>query len=112
MIVKNAGDKFEEVLTRNLPIIDRWTILDTGSTDNTIDIIKKVLVGKKKGELFQEPFVDFGTSRNRCLKLAGSSCKYKLMLDDTYMIEGELREFLEGASLFLALSKKNEKINK
>lgn len=95
MIVKNAGDKFEEVLTRNLPIIDKWTILDTGSTDNTIDIIKKVLVGKKKGELFQEPFVDFGTSRNRCLKLAGSSCKYKLMLDDTYMIEGELREFLE-----------------
>ena len=95
MIVKNAGEKFEEVLTRNLPIIDRWTILDTGSTDNTIDIIKKVLVGKKKGELFQEPFIDFGASRNRCLELAGNSCKYKLMLDDTYVIEGELRDFLE-----------------
>lgn len=95
MIVKNAGDKFEEVLTRNLPIIDRWTILDTGSTDNTIDIIKKVLVGKKKGELFQEPFIDFGASRNRCLELAGNDCKYKLMLDDTYVIEGELRDFLE-----------------
>ena len=95
MIVKNAGEKFEEVLTKNLPIIDRWTILDTGSTDNTIDIIKKVLVGKKKGELFQEPFIDFGASRNRCLELAGDSCKYKLMLDDTYFIEGELRDFLE-----------------
>ena len=95
MIVKNAGEKFEEVLTRNLPIIDRWTILDTGSTDNTIEIIKKVLVGKKKGELYEEPFIDFGTSRNRCLELAGNDCKYKLMLDDTYVIEGELREFLE-----------------
>lgn len=95
MIVKNAGEKFEEVLTKNLPIIDRWTILDTGSTDDTINIIKKVLVGKKKGELYQEDFVDFGTSRNRCLELAGSSCKYKLMLDDTYVIEGNLREFLE-----------------
>jgi hypothetical protein len=95
MIVKNAGDIFEEVLTKNLPIIDRWTILDTGSTDNTIEIIKKVLVGKKKGELYQEPFIDFGASRNRCLELAGSSCKYKLMLDDTYVIEGKLREFLE-----------------
>lgn len=94
MIVKNAGEKFEEVLTKNLPIIDRWTILDTGSTDNTIDIIKKVLVGKKKGELFQEPFVDFGTSRNRCLELAGNSCKYKLMLDDTYVTQGDLRDFL------------------
>lgn len=95
MIVKNAGEKFEEVLTKNLHIIDRWTILDTGSTDNTVDIIKKVLVGKKKGELFQEPFIDFGTSRNRCLELAGNCCKYKLMLDDTYVIEGELRDFLE-----------------
>ena len=95
MIVKNAGEKFEEVLTRNLPVIDKWTILDTGSTDNTVEIIKKVLVGKKKGELFQEPFIDFGASRNRCLELAGDSCKYKLMLDDTYVIEGELRDFLE-----------------
>ena len=95
MIVKNAGDIFEEVLTKNLPIIDRWTILDTGSTDNTVEIIKKVLIGKKKGELYQEPFIDFGTSRNRCLELAGSSCKYKLMLDDTYVIEGNLRGFLE-----------------
>lgn len=95
MIVKNAGEKFEEVLTKNLPIIDRWTILDTGSTDDTVNIIKKVLVGKKKGELYQEDFIDFGTSRNRCLELAGSSCKYKLMLDDTYVIEGNLREFLE-----------------
>jgi hypothetical protein len=95
MIVKNAGEKFEEVLTKNLSIIDRWTILDTGSTDNTIDIINKVLVGKKKGNLFKEPFIDFGTSRNRCLELAGDECKYKLMLDDTYVIEGELRDFLE-----------------
>jgi len=95
MIVKNAGEKFEEVLTQNLPIIDKWTILDTGSTDNTIEIIKKVLVGKKKGELFQEPFIDFSASRNRCLELAGDSCKYKLVLDDTYIIQGELRDFLE-----------------
>jgi len=95
MIVKNAGKMFEEVLTKNLSIIDRWTILDTGSTDETIDIINKVLVGKKKGKLYQEPFIDFGTTRNRCLELAGNSCKYRLMLDDTYVIQDELRDFLE-----------------
>jgi predicted O-methyltransferase YrrM len=95
MIVKNAGKMFEEVLTKNLPIIDRWTILDTGSTDETIDIINKVLVGKKKGKLYQEPFIDFGITRNRCLELAGNSCKYRLMLDDTYVIQDELRDFLE-----------------
>jgi len=94
MIVKNAGDDFEKILTENLPIIDHWTILDTGSTDNTIEIINRVLVGKKKGNLYQDPFIDFKVSRNRCLDLAESICKYNLMLDDTYVINGDLRYFL------------------
>ena len=94
IMVKNGGDLFEKVLTENLPIIDKWTILDTGSTDNTIEIINKVLVGKKKGNLYQEPFINFRESRNRCLDLAGKSCKFNLMLDDTYIIKGNLRNFL------------------
>jgi len=36
IMVKNGGDLFEKVLIENLHYIDRWTILDTGSTDNTI----------------------------------------------------------------------------
>ena len=95
IMVKNAGPGFEEVLTKNLPYIDRWTILDTGSTDNTIDTINKVLVNTKKGQLIQEPFMNFRDSRNRALDLASTNCKYTLMLDDTYYIEGNLREFLE-----------------
>ena len=94
MIVKNAGNDFEEILKKNLPIIDRWTILDTGSTDNTIHIIKKTLYGKKKGKVYQEPFINFRDSRNRCLDLVGNSCKFVIILDDTYIIDGNLREFL------------------
>jgi len=94
IMVKNGGPQFEQMLTDNLPIIDKWTILDTGSTDETIDIIKRVLVGKKDGQLYQEPFINFRDSRNRLLDLAGSDCKYILMLDDTYVIKGNLREFL------------------
>jgi hypothetical protein len=94
MIVKNAGDSFEDVLKHNFQFFDRWTILDTGSTDNTIDIINRVLVGKKKGQLFQEPFINFRDSRNRCLDLAGNECKFIIMLDDTYKIEENLRDFL------------------
>ena len=45
--------QFEQMLNDNLPIIDKWTILDTGSTDETIDIINRVLVGKKNGNLYQ-----------------------------------------------------------
>ena len=94
MIIKNGGNSLEHVLNENMDIIDRWTILDTGSTDDTIDIINKVLVGKKKGNLYQEPFINFRESRNRCLDLAGKKCKYTIMLDDTYIIKGNLRHFL------------------
>jgi tetratricopeptide (TPR) repeat protein len=94
IMVKNAGPGFEQILRNNLPIIDRWTILDTGSTDETIDIINRVLVGKKKGVLYQEPFINFRESRNRLLDLCGTNCKYILILDDTYWIKGDLRGFL------------------
>jgi glycosyltransferase involved in cell wall biosynthesis len=93
IMVKNGGPVFERVLTENLPIIDRWTVLDTGSTDGTQDVVRRVLAGKK-GQLFEEPFLNFRDSRNRCLELAGQSCKYTLMLDDTYVVRGDLRGFL------------------
>ena len=94
MIIKNGGDQFEDILKNNLPFIDRWTILDTGSTDNTKEIIKKVLGGVKKGNLYEEPFINFRDSRNRCLELAGNTCKFNIILDDTYNIHGNIKEFL------------------
>lgn len=94
IMVKNAGPQFEDMLIKNLSIIDKWTILDTGSTDETINIINRVLVGKKDGRLYEEPFINFRDSRNRLLDLAGTSCKFNIMLDDTYVVKGDLRAFL------------------
>lgn len=94
IMVKNAGPIFEQVLTENLSIVDRWTVLDTGSTDGTQDIVRKVFAGKK-GTLYEEPFINFRESRNRCLDLAGRSCKYLVMLDDTYVLRNNLRGFLD-----------------
>lgn len=94
VMVKNGGEEFKKMLLENIHLIDRWTILDTGSTDNTLDIINEVLVGKKKGVLYQEPFIDFGKSRNRCIELAGDDCKFFLMLDDTYVVKNKGKEFV------------------
>jgi len=94
IMVKNGGYQFEQMLQQNMHLIDQWTILDTGSTDNTVEIINKTLVGKKRGNLYQEPFINFRDSRNRLLELAGQTCKYTLMLDDTYVVNGDLRGFL------------------
>lgn len=95
MIVKDAGDGFEDVLIQNLPYIDKYTILDTGSSDNTVNIIKKIFEGKKEGTIHHDHFKNFRDTRNKCLELAGTDCKFILMLDDTYIIKNKLREFLE-----------------
>jgi predicted O-methyltransferase YrrM len=94
IMVKNGGQQFADMLLNNMNFIDRWTILDTGSTDDTIKNIKSLLVGKRKGTLYEEPFINFRESRNRLLDLAGTSCKFIIMLDDTYVITGNLRSFL------------------
>ena len=95
IMVKNGGSQFEEMLLHNIDSVDTWTILDTGSTDETIEIINRVLVGKKRGNLFQEPFINFSESRNRLFELAGKEYKFNLMLDDTYYLQGNIRSFLK-----------------
>lgn len=94
IMVKDAGEGFRNILTRNLPYIDRYTILDTGSTDNTINIIREVLKNKR-GELYEEPFINFRDSRNRLLDLASNHCHFNIMLDDSYVLCGKVREFLD-----------------
>lgn len=95
MIVKNAESVISGTLNACKNFIDYYTILDTGSSDNTIQIIKEVMKDKS-GEVFQEPFIDFSTSRNRALDLASKKCKYTLFLDDTYHLNGgeQLRKFI------------------
>ncbi len=93
MIVKDAGPEFENILKQNIDYFDEWCILDTGSTDGTQETINRVLANKK-GKLHFEPFTNFRDSRNKCLDLAGTNCKFIIMLDDTYVIKGDLRRFL------------------
>lgn len=95
MIVKNAGNNFENILKENYDIFDRWTILDTGSTDNTVETIKHVLINKK-GNLYEEPFINFKESRNRSLDLAKNKCKFNIILDDTYIVKNNIRAFLKS----------------
>lgn len=96
IMVKNAGNGFADILRQNLHFMDRYTILDTGSTDNTVEIAREILK-EKRGEIYQEPFINFRDSRNRLLSLAGNHCHFNIMLDDTYVITGKLREFLDIA---------------
>lgn len=95
MIVKNSGEVLRTCLKENKKYIDHWTILDTGSTDNTKDIINDEL-SDIPGNLYSEEFIDFSTTRNRSLDLSSKNCKYRIVLDDSYMLYGgdKLRKLL------------------
>jgi tetratricopeptide (TPR) repeat protein len=96
MIVKNEAKRIVEVLASYRPYIDAWTILDTGSTDGTQDLIRKELDGIA-GVLHEEPFVDFATSRNRALELHGTSTVFSIMPNGDVLSGGaELVSFLEA----------------
>ena len=58
MIVKNSGELLRDCLRLNKKFIDHWTILDTGSSDNTKNIIKEELADIP-GNLYEEDFVTF-----------------------------------------------------
>lgn len=86
MIVKDESAVITRCLASVLPIIDYWVIVDTGSTDNTQEIIKKYMAEKNiPGELHERPWKNFGHNRNQALDLARTKGDYILFIDaDNY----------------------------
>ena len=94
MIVKNEAHIIQETfdnLLKYLPI-DYWVISDTGSTDNTKDLIKTYF--KKKnipGELVEHEWRDFGYNRSKALECAYNKSDYLLIFDADDKICGDFR---------------------
>lgn len=80
MIVKNESAVIGRCLAAVRGLIDTWVISDTGSTDGTQDAIRAALDGVP-GELYDEPWVDFGHNRSLNLRHARGRADYLLLLD-------------------------------
>lgn len=100
-ILKDEAKSIRATLESVRPYVDHWTVLDTGSTDGTQDIVHQVMEGVP-GCLVEEPFVDFATTRNRALELDRlySSAVFTLMLsaDETLAGGEHLRAALETSA--------------
>jgi tetratricopeptide (TPR) repeat protein len=82
MIVKNESRIITRLLETVTPIIDTYVICDTGSTDNTPELIKTFFDAKGiPGEVIHEPFKNFGHNRTVALKAARNKATYALLLD-------------------------------
>jgi tetratricopeptide (TPR) repeat protein len=95
MIVKNEAPGIVRTLASAKPHVDRWCILDTGSTDGTQNVVREAMRGVP-GELHEAPFVDFATTRNHGLDLCADHTEFILWLDaDDELRDGaRLRDFL------------------
>jgi glycosyltransferase involved in cell wall biosynthesis len=96
MILKNEAQSVAGMIESLVGVVDRYTIIDTGSTDRTKAIIRESF-GDIPGDIYDEPFVDFATTRNRAIELEGLKSVFVLMLSgDEYLRDGmALRRFCE-----------------
>jgi tetratricopeptide (TPR) repeat protein len=80
MIVKNEEPVIERCLATVKPYIDYWVIVDTGSTDNTMEKIRNFMKDVP-GELHECPWQNFEFNRNQALDLARSKGDYVMFID-------------------------------
>ena len=91
MIVKDESHIIEQTLQNLISkfTFNYWIICDTGSTDDTKNIITKTLKSIP-GELHNTEWKDFGTNRTQALELAYQKTDYVLMFDADDAIEGTI----------------------
>jgi len=91
MIVKNESHIILECLNSVYREIDYWIIVDTGSTDNTKEIITNFFKEKNiPGELHERPWVSFGHNRTEALDLCKGKAHYAFMIDADDYLQGSL----------------------
>lgn len=87
MIVKNESRIITRLLYSVLPLIDSYCICDTGSTDNTVEVIETFFKEHNiRGTIVYEPFSDFGYNRTFALQ----SCHNKPNADYILLLDADM----------------------
>jgi glycosyltransferase involved in cell wall biosynthesis len=74
----------------SVPFADEWVVLDSGSTDNTVQIC-----AERGARVIVEPFRGFGLQKNRCFELARGD--WILSLDADERLSPELAQEIQAA---------------
>jgi glycosyltransferase involved in cell wall biosynthesis len=100
MIVKNESRIILRLLESVATLIDSYCICDTGSTDNTVELIENFFESRGiPGKITREPFRDFAHNRSFSLKACESlDADYILLLDAdmVFQLHVSPQEFKNG----------------
>lgn len=93
MIVKNEAHCITKCLESVKSFIDYWVICDTGSSDNTEEVVKNILKDVP-GMYVHHDWVDFSTNRNLALSISRKHGDYSFFIDaDDYFVCDDLNIF-------------------
>lgn len=82
MIVKNESLVIDRLLNSVVNIVDTYCIEDTGSTDNTIELITHFFNKRGiNGKIISEPFINFAYNRTHAFQQAKGMADYLLLID-------------------------------
>ena len=106
MIVKNESKIITRLFDSVLSVIDCYCICDTGSTDNTVELITTYFKQKNiPGKVVVEPFKNFCYNRNFALNACKGMSDFILLLDADMILEvnGFKKNMLNLADCFCIL---------
>jgi glycosyltransferase involved in cell wall biosynthesis len=87
MIVRDEEANIVRALQSARPFISTWVIVDTGSTDRTMDLIRETY-SDIPGVLLQRPWVNFGHNRSEALAACMGTMDWAIMMDADDTLEG------------------------
>jgi glycosyltransferase involved in cell wall biosynthesis len=105
MIVRNEADRIIRCLKSVAPYIHCYNIVDTGSTDETIDLIKHFFDSPYiPGEITAVPFKDFSQARNAALTAARDM---EVDYDYILLCDADMELVVENPDVFRYLDQKS-----
>lgn len=82
LIMKDEAAVLPRLLESVYPLLDRYAVVDTGSRDDSIRIVREFFAARGvPGEIREHPFRDFADARNAALDLLAAQADYGFWID-------------------------------